>query len=336
MPGMLYYPFVNASPSAINQAALYWDFLATVVPPPGELRLTNSMCELYDRGFYRPIEGVEIFSRHPHANFNLLTKLSMSMPIEDMLPSIEDSSLDSRRMYADKLGHKLAEELIRRGLATIVKSEEDHYERDLIVTPRLQTALMSIAVHEYAMHVNFNRGELQTASISPFTDEPFAFTNAHHVVDDRWRDSEIHLRIEIGRLLPSPRENVMIDDLFRFREKYDDERRRLMLAVALLLSGLSEHFAHPQDVFRAMQKEIESALEDLRAAAKSRKISLVSKSLAALVALGTADAATRLPEKAWVLGVIGGVAINVATQQVRERARSKYSYLYRVDQLINE
>ena len=224
-------------------------------------------------------------------------------------------------LYADKLGHNLAKELIRRGLATVVKSEEDDYERELIVTPRLQTALMSVAVNEYARDVNLRNGELQEISISPFTDEPFAFTNAHNVLDhDRnkgWRDTENRLHIEIGGLLPSPHENVMIDDLFKFREKYDDERRRLMLALALLLSGLSEHFAHPQDVFRAMQKEIESALEDMRAAAKSRKIGLVSKSLAVLLALGAGDAATHLPEKAWILGVIGGVAINVATQEVR-------------------
>ena len=340
MPGMLYYPFVNASSSAINQAVLYWDFLATVVPPPGELRLTNSMRELDDRGFYQPIEGARIFSRHPYTDFTLLTKLSMSITIDDLLPSTEDSSLDSRRMYADKLGHKLAKELIRRGLATVVKSEEDDYERELIVTPRLQTTLMSIAVNEYARDINHRNGELQEISISPFTDEPFAFTNAHRVLDDDrnkgWRDIENGLRIEIGGLLPSPHENVLIGDLFKFREKYDDERRRLMLALALLLSGLSEHFTHPQDVFRAMQKEIESALEDMRAAAKSRKISLVSKSLAVLVALGAGDAATQLPEKAWILGVIGGVAINVATQEVRRRGRSKYSYLYRVDHLINE
>jgi hypothetical protein len=85
-----------------------------------------------------------------------------------------------------------------------------------------------------------------------------------------------------------------------------------------------------------MQKEIESALEDMRAAAKSRKIGLVSKSLAVLLALGAGDAATHLPEKAWILGVIGGVAINVATQEVRRHGRLKYSYLYRVDHLINE
>ena len=99
MPGMLYYPFVNASSSAINQAVLYWDFLATVVPPPGELRLTNSMRELDDRGFYQPIEGADIFSRRPYTSFNVLTKLSTIMTIDDILPSTEDPSLDNRRMY---------------------------------------------------------------------------------------------------------------------------------------------------------------------------------------------------------------------------------------------
>lgn len=59
---------------------------------------------------------------------------------------------------------------------------------------------MSVAVNEYARDVNLRNGELQEISISPFTDKPFAFTNAHNVLDhDRnkgWRDTEnrLHMR----------------------------------------------------------------------------------------------------------------------------------------------
>ncbi len=341
MSGMLYYPFVNATSAAINQAVLYWDFLSTVVPIPEEIRLNESMLELTNRGFYHPIEGTQVFRESSGNNFDLFTKLAIDLPLDDIIPSTNDPSLKSRRIYASKLGKDLSDELVRRGLAIPVQEKKSARWRSnaplLIVAPRLQTALMSTAVTDYAGYVNSEDGILGDASLSPFTDEPFAFTNAHYVPSsDSWRASR-NFRIEFGGLLPCPHESVAINDLFAFRDRYDDERRRLMLALELLLSGVSNHFEHSQDVVRAMQNEIESALKDMRDAAKSRRIGLVSKSLAVFVAVGGAGAALRVPDAAWILGVIGGMAINIATQETRGRRQSSssYSYLYRVDRAIS-
>jgi hypothetical protein len=344
MPGMLYYPFVNASLPAIKQAVLYWDFLSTVVPAPEEIHLNESMRELANRGFYRPIEGEKVFA-FGSGNFDILTKLADDLPLDDILPPTSDSSLESRRLYVSKLGQDLSHELVRRGLATPVLQIEKksfldvemerHGIPQLLVAPRLQTALMSIAIRNYAGYANYELGRLGDASLSPFTDESFAFNNAHYIPSES-REPDLNFCIELGGLLPSPQEDVTISDLFAFRDKYNDERHRLMLALGLLLSGVSQHFEHSQDVFRAMQNEIESALQDMRNAARSRRIGLVVKSLAVLVAVGSAGAAARIPEGAWILGVIGGTAINIATQEVRdEETSSKYSYLYRVERSIN-
>ena len=194
---------------------------------------------------------------------------------------------------------------------------------------------MSIAIRQYVKRLNSWTGDLQDISLSPFTDEPFAFNNAHYPPANRSEYPQ--LRVEIGALLPSPHESVVIEDLLKFREKYNDERRRLMFALELLLCGLSEHFTHPDDIIRAMKNEIEAALKDLQEAANSRRIALVAKSLAAMVAVGSAAAASQLPDAAWILGVIGGVAINVSTQTARSewREECKYSYLYRVDRLVS-
>lgn len=338
MPGMLYYPFVNASPSAINQAVLYWDFLSTVVPDTSELRLSDSMRELADRGFYQPIEGTTIFSEDSGNNFYMLDQLAKELPLDDIIPPTKDSALESRTIYAAKLGDDLANQLVRRGLATLVQNDRARRwdsAKKLIVTPQLQTALMSIAIRQYVRRMNSWAGDFQNISLSPFTDEPFAFKNAHYPPAERLEHPQ--LRVEIGALLPSPRESVVIEELLRFREKYDDERRRLMFALELLLCGLSEHFTHPEDIIRAMKSEIETALKDFQEAAKSRKVTLVAKSLAAMIAIGSAAAASHLPDDAWVLGVIGGMAINVSTQTVRSEWRDecKYSYLYRVDRIVN-
>jgi hypothetical protein len=342
MPGMLYYPFVNASAAAIKQAALYWDFLSTVVPAPEEIHLDDLMCELADRGFYQPIEGTDIFE-YTYGNFDILTRLAVDLPLDDIVPPINDSSLKSRRLYVSKLGEDLANELIRRGMATPVPDAErerrwyDPLDNrpQLLVTAGLQTALMSISIRQYVGHVNYKLGKLGDASLCPFTDESFAFGNAHRIPSE-YGLTDQNFRIELGGLLPVPREDVTISDLFAFRDRYDDERRRLMLALELMLSGVSQHFDHSQDVFRAMRSEIESALNDMRGAARSRRLGLVSKSLAVFVAIGSAGAAARIPEGAWILGVVGGVAINVATQELRkEETSSKYSYLYRVDRGIN-
>jgi hypothetical protein len=337
MPGMLYYPFVNASPTAINQAVLYWDFLSTVVPAPDEIHLNDSMREISNRGFYRPIEGATIFS-FATGNFDILTRLAADLPLDDILPPTSDSSLESRRLYVSKLGPDVTDDLIRRGLATPVPNIDGEGRwsgiPQLLVAAKLQTALMSIAIRQYVGYANYKLGTLGDASLSPFTDEAFAFENAHHVPGG-YRLTEQNLCIELGRLLPAPQEGVTISDLFYFRERYDDERRRLMLALELLLSGISQQFEHSQDVFKAMQSEIESALRDMRKAARSHRLGLAARSLAVFIAAGSAGAAARIPEGAWILGVIGGAAINIATQEVRQGdTSSNYSYLYRVARTI--
>jgi hypothetical protein len=53
MPAMLYLLSVrHVSPTAINQAVLYWDFLSTIVSNSAETRLNDPMRNLADRGFY--------------------------------------------------------------------------------------------------------------------------------------------------------------------------------------------------------------------------------------------------------------------------------------------
>lgn len=323
MPGMLYYPFVNASTKAVQQAILYWDFLSTITPTKGETRLSKEMSVLAEFGLYRPISGDDVFD---YDGFEELTKLSDRFPLDALIPPSPDSSpAEERILIASKLGRGLSKELVGRGLARPASLEDiraqryfqSEYQQLLIVSPLLQLALVGLGARKFARRVNA-AGQLSPNSVYPFTDDHATYLNAYHPTDDQ--ETHTRLRVEIGAILPMVREDVPFADLLAFRKHHDNERRRLLVGIHVLLSGMSNMYDNPDDVLEAMRVELETAIADFQSAAKARRVALVSKPLAVLVAMGSAGAGYRFPEIAWTTGVIGGLSISMATQQVRERS----------------
>jgi hypothetical protein len=142
--------------------------------------------------------------------------------------------------------------------------------------------------------------------------------------------------MELGRLLPVPAPGTPTADVLAFRDRYTDERLRLMRALHRLLGDLRRDYEHPADVFAQLRVELSDALEDYRAAGRGSRMAWVHRSVMVSVALAAAaGGALLLPDIGWLLGTVGGYALNVATREVRPlmsaRKNHDFSYLHRVE-----
>ncbi|MFJ6915832.1 hypothetical protein ACIQUX_18035 [Streptomyces sp. NPDC101133] len=141
---------------------------------------------------------------------------------------------------------------------------------------------------------------------------------------------------ELGRLLPVPAPGTPTADVLAFREKYADERIRLMRALHRMLGELRRDYEHPADVFAQFRMELSQAVHDYQGARRSSTVAWVHRSVTVSVAVAAAaGGALLLPNMGWLLGTIGGYALNVATREVRPLVRARdeheFSYLHRVE-----
>ena len=354
MPDLFYYPTINPPRSVIYQALLYWDRLVTVVPPgaPEEF-LDPTMRQVHAAGLYEPLRA-DHWPMREHRDLERalrrLTHLLDKLPADDLIPQGGPDSY----LYTAKLSREILDELKRRGLSLPLDSEGFRIR----VSAATQLCLISIAARDIAGQFRECDGHHGRNALYPYTDSPAAQLFAHTpfaadyrppVSDDlpsgrdpRWVQGFYFpgsrtvacWEVQIGGLLPVPDHEVLIDDLIGFRDRYEDERRRLMMAIDLLVHGLQRHYDHPQDVLHAVRRELEEALTDLKAAGRSARLSWVRRSVTVSIALAAGYAGQKLlPEAGWVLGVIGGAAINMATNQTRScdhGVAGDFSYLHRV------
>ncbi|WP_280468337.1 DUF6236 family protein [Nocardia cyriacigeorgica] len=340
MPDLFYYPKINAPQSVIYQALLYWDRLVTIAPAGPVLELlTPQMRHMHEAGLYLRLPA----DHWPGATTTIeqalwtLTRLLDRIPADDLVP---DAGPDNY-VHRGKFSPGLIEELRLRGLARGQGFE-------VYMSAATQLCLISTAARDIARQ--HRRWSFEDAdgtnydidSLYPYTDSPAAhrfahspFASAHNGPDaedslrprlNRWilphrlpdpRTTRC-LDVEIGRLLPVPGHEVRLEDLIAFRERYSDERRRLITAIDRLVRGLQRDYDDPRDVFHALQGELERALADLEHAGRCARINWVRRAVTVSIALASGYAGQKVyPEAGWVLGVIGGAAINLATTTTR-------------------
>lgn len=197
------------------------------------------------------------------------------------------------------------------------------------------SAQLSVSKEVQALVVGVLARELAAATdiaLFPYTDSEAAYRNSLRPVSPT---RSLAWEVELGRLLPVPAPDTPTEDVLAFREKYADERRRLMRALHGMLGDLRRDYEHPADVFAQLRSELSEAVEDYRAARRGSRMAWVHRSVTVSVALAAAaGGALLLPDLGWLLGTIGGYALNVATREIRPLARARddhdFSYLHRV------
>ncbi|MER5337973.1 hypothetical protein [Micromonospora sp. NPDC002717] len=332
MAGMLYYPFANAPAPVLQQAILYWDDLATLVAPGWENRLSPRMKEVQDAGLYRPLEAHRAFG--PFELFEIEMELDHALrqvPLDALTPPAEPPRGEFSTLHVDKLHKSVVKELLRRRL---VYPHPDSPSR-LVAAPALLNVVVSLIAGRIAADINAQSGCSGPQGLRPHTD----IKEAHRLGTDPTPGYDVTAcwQVNVGPLLPVPRDDVMIGDLVRFRTKYDAERQRLMLAIDDLLHQLKQADRHPQDAFRLVERELTEATAELDAAARSTKWGWVTRPVAAFVALAAGFGAAAQPDLNVPLMALSGGAVNVATTRSRRdasRGAANYTYLHRTQGLF--
>ncbi|UUU44072.1 DUF6236 family protein [Streptomyces sp. NBC_00162] len=170
-------------------------------------------------------------------------------------------------------------------------------------------------------------------ALFPYTDSEDAFRRSHRPTS---ATGHLAWEMELGRLLPVPAPGTPTTDVLVFRERYADERIRLMRALHRMLGDLRRDYEHPADVFAQLRVELSQAVEDYRSARRGSRMAWVHRSVTVSIAIAAAaGGALLMPNVGWLLGAVSGYALNVATREIRPLAQTRdehdYSYLYRVE-----
>lgn len=326
MPQLLYYPKINAPDPVIHQALLYWDRLATIVPPGAVQNdlFDVRMRQVADAGLYRP---VDVRDWPQGDQEEIIARRVIDFDLNRRHVSREGRA--TSHVYEAKLSRYL-----RRILRTQAHISSGAPGPTIPVNSELYGWIMSTMVRDIAAEHDGRFGHLAEQSLVPHAD-----SFLHHQLTHWPGQGAAHpcWGVEIGGLLPVPDSSVPLTVLLNFRQRHEDERRRLILAVNRLVHELQAHYEHPKDVFRAVQTEMEEALADLRQAGWSRGISWAHRSITIMIALASGYAGAKLPSQyGWLLGVVGGISINIATSQSGASQRqmsNDFTYLHRARNL---
>jgi hypothetical protein len=348
MVGMLYYPGTIPPEPVVYQAVLYWDFLSTIAPVEYEPVPGDTLHQIRDAGLYEPLNlhSDRYRSDLDRAFSADLRLLERRFGLDRLLPSEADvaaanTGTDSNDLTWYSLRRfptDLTERIIGAGLgAWRVPGEQ------IWVTPAVRQLLFAIAA-DYIVDRTARSDEFVAGkTLFSYTDRDNFFWAGHrplpdeagHTVDPRWAPHPCW-QVEMGGLFPIPAPGTPLDRVIAFRQRYDAERRRLIKAVSTLKHQLHQQAGSPKEVMADLRQELDDAVSDLAAAARAAKLAWVKRSTLVFIAVGAAASIGALPALGFLLGVIGGVAVNLATNQIAgasEQSR-KFTYLYQASRQL--
>ncbi|WP_257230734.1 DUF6236 family protein [Streptomyces sp. UH6] len=330
---LLYYPTVNPPTEIVHQALLYWDGLASVVPRDPRVYgavAGRELRQLEDRGLYRPLAFTDTtldMLSDPGRSYGVRPGTQTSSLLDRELRRIAEGPVRPQPgqreavIHTSKLSHWLERLLLELGLA---RQGGADVMWGLLVPEEVQSLIIGVLARELAHNPD--------VALFPYTDSEDAFRNSLRPASAR---TSLAWEAELGRLLPVPAPGTPTSDVLTFRERHADERDRLMRALHRLLGDLRRDYEHPADVFAQVRAELTRAVSDYEAACRGSRVAWVHRSVTVSIAVAAAAAGALLvPDLGWLLGTVGGYALNVATREIRPLLRARdehqFSYLHRV------
>lgn len=329
---LLYYPTANPPTEIVHQALLYWDGIASVVPREPHIYNTvvsQELRRLEERELYRPLaltrDSLETLEDPEWGATSWLAGQASSLLAEELrrIAARPDpprpSSPPEAVIHTSKINYWLRRMLMDLGLA-----RRHGLPMVVAVSKEIQTLIIGVLARELAVR--------RDIALFPYTDSEYAFRNS---MSSPTPTGYLAWEMELGRLLPVPAPGTSTADVLAFRDKYADERIRLMRALHRMLGDLRRDYGHPADVLAQLRLELTQAVEDYRAARRGSRMAWVNRSVTVSVALAAAAGGALLPNSEWLLGAIGGYALNVATREIRPLSRARddhdFSYLHRIE-----
>jgi hypothetical protein len=313
---MLYYPFISPPRPVILQALLYWDGLSSIVPMSDidrpELRQLGA--------FYTPFRiDDELGNTEIPALVNELHAVLDQLPRDRLKP--DDGPLTGyNRLYYGKLPSQIEDELREMGAVEDV---------DGMMKGASEFLLPMLAVTAKHIADACNRRSMGSSLTVTNTAAAFSYHDAYAPI--RSAGTETCWLLDVGRLLPIPRDDVPIEEVIAFRNDSDEARGNLTRAVRSILARLRSEVDEPSIPieFRASMK---AALDDYTKARAARRWSWVRTAATAVIGLGASAAAHFVATPAAdVLQPHSELGIAFGAKDLRKGPDPNFTYLYNLN-----
>lgn len=339
---LLYVPSINPPRDVIHHAILYRDQIASLVPDDFESLLSRELRMAKDSRIYAPLPTQELWQQYAPiqdevTDFNAVLDLIYR-------PGLISDPAHERAAWRDSFSW-LENSLTRPKMVESFTTGEMLLQEPLPprarkrVTEGKMDAIRLILVHILARQSSIGKIE---STIIPHFDQNAPIADMVEVVSPD--DSHLLAQIDVGRLLPDPIPDVDTAQLISFRERYDDERRRLMNSVERLVEDYRKTYGNPAHIERSVKRDVAEALEDMKKAGRgilggwSRRVFSVVAAAGATAATTAAAGAPAIVTAA--TSVASGLAINIATNPVsagwRDDRYKSYHYLYRIRRELDQ
>lgn len=362
---VLYLPTVNPPERVLHHALLYRDGIATLAPNDPLAHLDERVRCAHEAGLYRPVPTGSLWwngvSSTLIKGYKRYDKVEIDRrKVRELVLQGEFKPLgwDGHYKWSDSEGHFVRCNGLTDGA------------RDLAAVP-VDSSTVRVAVIESPYTFGCDPGGFYlspvTCSGSDHVDDVdcevmvntaimlaelenesgtapmFVPCFGPGLVDvDRWIGGEgrndVLLNVDVGRILPDPRPGIDTAALIRFRQKYDDERRRLIVAVERLVEQLTQTYSEPRHIERAIRRELSDALTDMRSAGRAVLRGWSRRLFSVAIATGSTATAMVASGASPVLTVVGsvgaGIAVNKASEPIPDGLRAPgngtYRYLHRI------
>ncbi|MET8852850.1 DUF6236 family protein [Amycolatopsis sp. NPDC004625] len=285
-------------------------------------------------GFYNELDFVgELFvDGTPGRLVDEFIQTVKNLPFDDLVPPRKKSRLTAdTSVFYEKFGFSMPDYLIANKLArwrlldewVVGRHGTAHRPGVLQVSPTVHLLLGALAARRVSNGSTHWR---------PHTDVASAHDLAlgHGVRDKPLNSAWI---MELGDMLPVPAPGTPLEEVWQFREKYEEERVRLSDSVDEFMAGIS---GRGEPDVELLARKVEGARRTFQKARDGSRLRWISRSLSAAIALGAGYAGSRvLPDFGWLAGVVSGFVINLGTMSAKpDHSPIDVAYLHRVDAAV--
>lgn len=346
MRELLYVPSIDPPEQVLHHAILYRDAISTLLPGDPEHYMSDRTKRAYDAGVFRPrlARDVWVDASIRDASTAAVRRNRESAVYRDtgtVANWVAEQMNDPE--YRDGLRIKLDFELPPTVWTEVIedvfglrgysmRTLSDHDDDVGVVAPaRLSGWETALLIGAAVALAGMSRRDATAPLIVPcYADEVSQFVRDWTGVGG---GEHLLARIDVGGFLPEPPPGIDTGVVIEFRQRYDDERRRLIRAVERLVTDAARvHGVDEQaDIKRDVREELDDAMEDMKKAGRHVFKGWVRRAAWFTVASGAGAVAGP------VGAVAGAVAANWASNPVPRGAQvSDYTYLYRVQNGLDE
>jgi hypothetical protein len=356
MSKLLYVPSIQPSDGVLHRSILYHDSLSTLTPSNYGDHISDGFRQALDAGLYKPMKVTQLWeNEQTRAEVFELTCLG-SIPFDRQgshdittildfarvnLPGFDDPAhpdfttvltyeIMANILPVDKgVWSSVLKDAFNELLTQRVTRQRERFIPNIFDDPLWQLRFLACTAYIVA-------GQTRRDSRSSLVVPCYPAILNTLVADCATADGSDHLlaRVDVGNFLPTPPPGIDTATVIAFRERYDDERRRLIAAVERLVKESARSHGPRQgaDIERDVHQELKMALADMQKAGRSVFGGWIKR--AAWFGVAMAAGSIFGPAGAAVGAAVGSVAANWASNAVppgrSSGVHAELTYLYRL------